>query len=76
MAKYLPATWEAQVRALGQEDPLEQKTATHSNILGWRISWTEDPGDYSSWGPEVGHDSATIKVKEVVKKKNPEMHSP
>ena len=74
MVKYLPATWEAQVRSLGQEDPLEQKTVTHSSILGWRISWTEDPGDYSSWGLKVGHDSATI--KEVVKKKNPEMHSP
>ena len=26
------------------EDPLEKGTATHSSILAWRISWTEEPG--------------------------------
>ena len=31
-------TW---VRSLGQKDPLEKGTATHSSILAWRISWTE-----------------------------------
>ena len=35
----LPETW---VRSLGQEDPLEKET--HSNILAWRIPWTEEPG--------------------------------
>ena len=34
-------TW---VQSLGQEDPLEQSTATHSNILAWKILWTEEPG--------------------------------
>ena len=24
--------------------------ATHSNILAWRIPWTEEPGGYSPWG--------------------------
>ena len=24
--------------------PLEKKMATHSNILAWKIPWTEDPG--------------------------------
>jgi len=33
-----------QVRSLGQEDPLEKGMATHSNILAWRITWTEEPG--------------------------------
>ena len=28
----------------GQEDLLEKRMATHSNILAWRIPWTEDPG--------------------------------
>ena len=28
----------------GQEDPLEEDMATHSSILAWRISWTEEPG--------------------------------
>ena len=31
------------VRFLGQEDPLEKGMATHSNILAWRITWTEGP---------------------------------
>ena len=35
---------ETQVQPLGQEDPLEEKTATHSSILAWRIPWTEEPG--------------------------------
>ena len=33
-----------QVQSLGQEDPLEKKTATHSNILAWDIPWIEKPG--------------------------------
>ena len=32
------------VRSLGQEDPLEKETETHSTILAWEIPWTEDPG--------------------------------
>ena len=35
---------ETQVRSLGWEDPLEEDVATHSSILFWRISWTEEPG--------------------------------
>ena len=35
---------ETQVRFLGQEDPLEEGMATHSNILAWRIPWTEESG--------------------------------
>ena len=26
------------------EDPLEEGMAIHSNILAWRIPWTEEPG--------------------------------
>ena len=48
MAKNLPAMGETWVRSLGWEDPLEKGMATHSSILAWRISWTEEPG--SSWG--------------------------
>ena len=33
-----------QVQSLGGEDPLEEEMATHSSILAWRISWTEDTG--------------------------------
>jgi len=28
----------------GREDPLEEGMATHSSILTWRITWTEEPG--------------------------------
>ena len=34
-------TW---VPSLGQEDPLEKGTATHSSICAWRIPYTEEPG--------------------------------
>ena len=29
---------------MGQEDPLKEGMATHSSILAWKISWTEEPG--------------------------------
>ena len=32
----------------GQEDPLEEKMATHSSILAWRIPWTEEFGGLQS----------------------------
>ena len=32
------------VQSLSWEDPLEEGMATHSSILAWRISWTEEPG--------------------------------
>ena len=34
--------------SLGQEDPLEEKMATHSSILAWKIPWTEEPGKLQS----------------------------
>ena len=37
-----------QVQSLGQEDPLEEGKASHSNILAWRIPWTEKPGGLQS----------------------------
>ena len=43
-------------RSLGQEDPLEKETATHSSFLAWRIPWTEEPGGLQSMGSQgVGH---------------------
>ena len=45
---------------LGQEDPLEKGMATHSIILAWGISWTEEPGGLQSMGSQrVRHDWAT-----------------
>ena len=39
-----------QAQSLGQEEPLEEGTATHSNILAWRIPRTEEPGGLQSVG--------------------------
>ena len=40
-------TW---VGPLGQENPLEEKLATHSSVLAWEISWTEQLGGLQSIG--------------------------
>ena len=48
---------DTQVQSLGPEDPLEKGMATHSSILAWRISWTEEPGGLQSMDSQrVGHD--------------------
>ena len=39
---------ETQVQSLGQEDPLEKGMATHSGILAWEISPTEESGKLES----------------------------
>jgi len=55
MVKRLPTMREAQVRSLGQEDPLEKEMATHSSTLAWKIPWMEEPGTLQgiakSWTP-------------------------
>ena len=40
-------TW---FRSLGQDEPLEEETASHFSILAWKIPWTEEPGSHSPWG--------------------------
>ena len=42
-------TW---VRPLGQEDPLETGTATHSSILAWMIPWSQEPGRLQFMGSQ------------------------
>ena len=45
-----------QVQFLGREDPLEKSMATQSNILAWRIPWTEEPGGLPFIGSySIGH---------------------
>ena len=57
MVKSLPAMQEIWVQSLGQEDLLEKGMATHSSILAWRISWTEEPSGLQSTGSQrVRHD--------------------
>ena len=57
MVKHLTTIKETWVQSLGWEDPLEKEMATHSSILAWKTSWTEEPGGLQSMGPQrVGHD--------------------
>ena len=57
IVKNLPVMQETRVQSLGQEDPLEKKTATPSSILAWRIPWTEEPGGLQCMGLQrVRHD--------------------
>ena len=48
--KNLPAMLETWVQPPGREDPLERGMATHSSILAWRLSWTEEPCRLQSMG--------------------------
>ena len=51
IVKNLPAVQETWVISLDWKDPLEKGMTTHSNILAWRIPWTEELGRlYSPWG--------------------------
>ena len=41
---------------LCREDPLAKEMATHSSILAWEISWTEQPGRLQSMELQtIGH---------------------
>ena len=48
VVKTLPVMQEMRFPSLGQEDPLEGATATHSSILAWRVPWAEEPGRLQS----------------------------
>ena len=51
-----PAMQETRVQSLGWEDLLEEGMAIHSNILAWRIPYSEEPGGLQSMGLQrVGH---------------------
>ena len=60
--KNLPAMQENWVRSLGQEDPLENRMATHSGILAWKIPWIEEPGELQSMGLKGPTQLSTITV--------------
>ena len=50
MVKNLSAMQETRVQSVGWKDPLGEEMATHSSILAWEISWTEEPGGLQSMG--------------------------
>ena len=56
MVKNLPASVR-DTQFPPREDPLEEGIATHSNILAWRIPWTDEPGRLQSIrSQKVGRD--------------------
>ena len=55
MVNNLPAMGETRLRSLGWKDLLENRMATHSGILAWRIP--EEPDGLESMGSQrVGND--------------------
>ena len=57
MVKHLLAMQETWFQALGWEDPLEQKMATHYSTLAWKIPQTGEHGRLKSMGSQrVRHD--------------------
>ena len=57
MVKNLPAMQKTQVQLLGQKEGngswvLEREMTSHSSILAWEISWTEEPGKLLSMGSQ------------------------
>ena len=63
MVEILPANARATGSPVGLIPGLgrssEEDMATHSNIIAWRIPWTEEPGRLQSIGYQrVGHDLA------------------
>ena len=55
---------ETQIQFLRWEDPLEDGIATHSSILAWRISWTEEPGGLQSIASQTGEQADTTEATE------------
>ena len=52
MVKNLLVMQEPRVGLLGQEDPLQEGTATHFRILAWSIPRTDKAGGLQSLGPQ------------------------
>ena len=59
LIKNPPKIWETWVESLGQEDSLEKEMATHSSILAWEISWTEE----SSRLPPMGSQESQTRLR-------------
>ena len=61
MVRNLPAMQEAQARSLGWKDILEKVMAAYSNILAWKIPWTDESGRLQSMGSHrVGQDWSNL----------------
>ena len=43
---------ETRIRSLGRKDLLKKEMASHSSIIAWEISWTEEPAGLQSMGSQ------------------------
>ena len=50
--KPLSAMQETRVGSLGWEDSLDKEMTINSNILAWKILWTEEPEGLQSMGSQ------------------------
>ena len=49
--------WRAGIHGVANSRTVEKEMATHSNVLAWRIPWTDKPGRLQSMGlHRVRHD--------------------
>ena len=54
------------VQSLGWEDHLQNRMATHSSILTWRIPWREEPGGLQSMGLQRAKHDLTAKQQQLL----------
>ena len=52
--------------SLGREDPLEEEMATHSNILAWKIPWTEEPSRLQSMGGKESDMTEQLTLPQII----------
>ena len=64
LEKNQPATQETQFQSLGGDDPMEKEIATLSNILTWKIPWTEEPGRLKSNGLKESNTTESLNSRE------------
>ena len=68
IVKSLQAKQDSWIWSQVQEDPLEKGTATHPNVLAWRIPWTEESGGLQFMGSQrVRHDLVTKQQQHLTK---------
>ena len=58
---------ETRVLFLGQEDPLEKETATHSSVFAWEVPRTEEPGGLQSMGLQKSWKGLSDKTQQQLK---------
>ena len=69
-----PTNQEMRVQSQGRDDPMEEEMATHSTILPWKISWTEEPGHVDT-GPQ-GHKKSQTRLKWLNNKQQETIQTP